>query len=78
MEHAQRKLSRLERHFGKVAEVELEFTPERKRSGLTTVLCRINAQVDGRRTPLLSAHESGADHQSALDLAIDKIDRVSA
>ena len=75
MEHAQRKLSRLERHFGKVAEAELEFTPERKRSGLTTILCRINVHVDGRRTPLLSARESGADAQSALDLAIDKIDR---
>jgi putative sigma-54 modulation protein len=73
--YAQRKLSRLERHFGKVAEAEVEFTPERKRSGLTTVLCRINLHVDGRRTPLLSAHESGADSQSALDLALDKIDR---
>jgi putative sigma-54 modulation protein len=73
--YAQRKLTRLARHFGKVAEAELEFSPERKRSGLTTVLCRINVRVDGRRTPLLSAHESGADHQSALDLAIDKIDR---
>jgi putative sigma-54 modulation protein len=73
--YAQRKLSRLERHFGKVAEAEVEFTPERKRSGLTTVLCRINLHVDGRRTPLLTAHESGADAQSALDLALDKIDR---
>ena len=74
-EYAQRKLARLERHFGKVAEAEVEFTPERKRSGLTTVLCRINVHVSGRRTPLLSAHESGADSQSALDLALDKIDR---
>jgi putative sigma-54 modulation protein len=40
-----------------------------------TVLCRINVHVDGRRTPLLSAHESGADPQAAFDLAFDKIDR---
>jgi putative sigma-54 modulation protein len=75
LEYAQRKLTRLARHFGKVAEVEVEFSPERKRSGLTTVRCRIDVHVDGRRTPLLSAHESGADPQSALDLAMDKIDR---
>ena len=75
LEYAQRKLTRLERHFGKVAEAEVEFTAERKRSGLTTIQCRINVHVNGRRAPLLSAHESGADSQSALDLALDKIDR---
>jgi ribosome hibernation promoting factor len=74
-EYAQRKLTRLTHHFGKVAEADLEFSPERKRNGLTTVLCRINVHVDGRRTPLLSAHEKGADPQAAFDLAFDKIDR---
>jgi len=74
-EYAQRKLTRLAHHFGKVAEADLEFSPERKRSGLTTVLCRINVHVDGRRAPLLSAHETGADPQAAFDLAFDKIDR---
>ena len=74
-EHAQSKLTRLVRHFGKVAEAEVEFTEERRRSGLTTSLCRINVHLDGRRTPTLSAHESGSDAQSALDLALDKIDR---
>jgi putative sigma-54 modulation protein len=74
-EYAQRKLTRLAHHFGRVAEADVEFSPERKRSGLTTVLCRINVHVDGRRTPLLSAHESGADPQAAFDLAFDKIDR---
>ncbi|HEY8633942.1 MAG TPA: ribosome-associated translation inhibitor RaiA [Candidatus Dormibacteraeota bacterium] len=74
-EYAQGKLARLARHFGKVAEAEVEFTEERKRSGLATVFCRINVHIDGRRTPVLSAHESGADGQSALDLALDKIDR---
>jgi putative sigma-54 modulation protein len=74
-EYAERKLTRLAHHFGRVAEADLEFSPERKRNGLTTVLCRINVHVDGRRTPLLSAHESGADPQAAFDLAFDKIDR---
>jgi putative sigma-54 modulation protein len=74
-ELAERKLNRLTRHFGKVAEAEVDFSEERKRSGLTTTVCRINVHLDGRRSPLLSAHERGADAQSALDLALDKIDR---
>ena len=74
-EYTERKLTRLAHHFGKVAEAAVEFSPERKRNGLVTVLCRINVHVDGRRTPLLSAHESGADPQAAFDLAFDKIDR---
>lgn len=72
---AQRKLSRLERHFGKVADAEIEFSEERKRSGLATTVCRINLHLDGRRTPVLSARERAADALSALDLALDKIDR---
>jgi len=74
-ENAERKLARLARHFGKVAEADVDFSEERKRSGLATIVCRINIHLDGRRTPLLSAHERGADALSALDLALDKIDR---
>ena len=74
-EYAQRKLSRLARHFEKVAEADVEFSEERKRSGLAISVCRINVHLDGRRAPVLTAHESGADPQSALDLALDKIDR---
>ncbi|HEV2034493.1 MAG TPA: ribosome-associated translation inhibitor RaiA [Candidatus Dormibacteraeota bacterium] len=74
-DYAQRKLTRLARHFGRVAEAEVEFSEERKRSGLSTFVCRINVHLDGRRAPVLSAHERGADAQSALDLALDKIDR---
>jgi len=72
---AQRKLTRLARHFGRVAEAEVEFSEERKRSGLATTVCRINLHLDGHRTPVLQARERGADPQSALDLALDKIDR---
>jgi putative sigma-54 modulation protein len=74
-ENAERKLARLERHFGKVADADVDFSEERKRSGLATIVCRINIHLDGRRTPVLSAHERGADALSALDLALDKIDR---
>jgi putative sigma-54 modulation protein len=73
--YAQRKLTRLERHFGKVADAVVDFSEEHKRFGLATIVCRINVHVNGRRTPVLSAHERGVDAQSALDLALDKIDR---
>ena len=72
---AQRKLTRLERHFVKVVDAEVEFSEERKRSGLATTVCRINLHLDGRRAPVLHARERGADPESALDLALDKIDR---
>ena len=72
---AERKLTRLARHFSKVAEAEVEFSEELKRSGLGIAVCRIKMTLDGRRTPVLYARERGADPQSALDLALDRIDR---
>lgn len=74
-EYARRKLAKLERHFGRVAEAELEYTEERKRFGLSTSVCKIHVHIDGRRAPALSAHERGVDAQSAIDMALDKIDR---
>jgi putative sigma-54 modulation protein len=74
-EYARRKLARLERHFGKVADADVDFSEERKRFGVGTIVCRINVHVSGRRTPVLSARERGVDAQAALDLALDKIDR---
>jgi putative sigma-54 modulation protein len=75
-ENAERKLTRLARHFEKVADAEIDFSEEGKHlNGLATIVCRINIHLDGRRTPVLSAHERGADAMSALDLALDKIDR---
>jgi len=75
LELAQRKLTRLERHFVKVVDAEVEFSEVRKRSGLSTTEARITLHLDGRRAPVLYAREVGADPQSALDLALDKIDR---
>src|SRR5205823_941348 len=74
-EYAERKLSRLERHFGRIADAEVDFSEERKRSGLATSICRINVHFNGRRANVITARERGADAQAALDLAIDKIDR---
>jgi putative sigma-54 modulation protein len=74
-EVAHRKLTRLARHFGRVADAEVEFSEERKRSGLATTVCRINLHLDGHRAPALQAKERAADPLSALDLALDKIDR---
>ena len=72
---AQRKLTRLERHFGKVLDAEVEFSEERKQSDLTTFVCRITVHLDGRRAPVLHARERGTDPLAALDVALDKIDR---
>lgn len=72
---AQRKLDRLVRHFGKVVDAEIEFSEERKQSDLTTFVCRIIVHLDGRRAPVVYARERGQDPQTALDLALAKIDR---
>jgi putative sigma-54 modulation protein len=72
---AQRKLARLERHFGKVLEAEVELSEKRRSSDLTWFVCRIHLRLDGRRAPVLHSMERGADPQTALDLAMDKIDR---
>jgi putative sigma-54 modulation protein len=74
-EGAQRKLTRLERHFGKVVDAEVEFSEERKQSDLTTFVCRIVLHLDGRRAPVLYARERGTDPLAALDVALDKLDR---
>ena len=74
-EGAQRKLTRLERHFGKVLEAEVEFSEKRRTSDLSWYVCTIHVRLDGRRAPVLHAQESGADPISALDLALDKLDR---
>lgn len=74
-EASQRKLTRLERHFGKVLEAEVEFSEKRRTSDLTWFVCRVHLRLDGHRAPVLHAMERGGDPQTALDLALDKIDR---
>jgi putative sigma-54 modulation protein len=74
-EGAQRKLLRLERHFGKVLEAEVEFSEKRRSSDLSWYVCTIHLRLDGHRAPVLHAKEQGADPLSALDVALDKLDR---
>jgi putative sigma-54 modulation protein len=72
---AQRKLNRLERHFGKILDAEVELSEKRRTSDLTWFVCRVHLRLDGHRAPVLHAMERGADATTALDLALDKIDR---
>jgi putative sigma-54 modulation protein len=72
---AQRKLARLERHFGKILDAEVEFSEKRRTSDLTWYVCRVHLRLDGHRAPALHAMERGADPTTALDLALDKVDR---
>ena len=74
-DYCERKLARLNRHFDRVIRAEVEFDLERKRSSEPERLVRILLQMDGRKTPLLKAEESGPDVQAVLDLALDKADR---
>jgi putative sigma-54 modulation protein len=74
-EAAQRKLNRLERHYGKILEAEVEFSEKSRTSDLTWFVCRVHLRLDGYRAPVLHAMERGGDVQTALDLALDKIDR---
>lgn len=74
-ETAQRKLARLERHFGKVVEAEVELSEKSRTSDLSWYVCRVHLSLDGHRAPKLHAMERGADPTTALDLALDKIDR---
>ena len=74
-EGAQRKLTRLERHFGKVLEAEVEFSEKRRSSDLSWYVCTIHLHLDGHRAPVLHAKEQGADPLTALDIALDKLDR---
>jgi putative sigma-54 modulation protein len=74
-EVAQRKLARLERHFGKILDAEVEFSEKSRSSDLTWFVCRVHLRLDGHRAPVLRAMERGADPTTALDLALAKIDR---
>jgi putative sigma-54 modulation protein len=73
--HAEQRLLRVGRHFDRVQEVSVEFQDETQRSSATSCVVRIAVRTDGHRHPLAHAHEAAADARSALDLALDKIDR---
>jgi putative sigma-54 modulation protein len=72
--YAERKLTRLSRHFDRVLHAEVEFCNEHKRNEPARMV-RILVHMDGRHGPLLKARETAPELQAALDLALDKLDR---
>lgn len=72
--YTERKVSRLSRHFDRVAEAEVEFEQETGGPGAAT-LARITVRTLGRRHALVHADERSKNPQEALQLAVDKVDR---
>jgi putative sigma-54 modulation protein len=75
--YAERRLDKLTRHFERGLDAEVTFEPESKsRQGLDALKCvQILVHMDGRKKPLLKVEEKGHDLRSALDLALDRVDR---
>jgi putative sigma-54 modulation protein len=73
--YIQRRLGKLGRHFARVLEAEVHFTPESRRNGESEKAVKILVRMDGRKKPLLTAEEHGKDLQAMLDLALEKVDR---
>ena len=75
VEYAERRLTRLSRHFDRVIEAQVEFAPESRRTSAPACSVQITVRTDGRRHALAHAHETAGDPRAALDLALDKVDR---
>lgn len=75
VQYAEQRLLKLSRHFDRVQEVDLDFEDESRRSTSSSCVVRITVRTDGPRHPVAHAHEKAADPRTALDLALDKIDR---
>jgi putative sigma-54 modulation protein len=73
--YVQRRLGKLNRHFERVLEADVTFTPESKRGGDKDKTVSILVHMDGRKKPVLAAEERGKDLQAIVDLALEKVDR---
>ncbi len=73
--YTEKRLSKLSRHFERVLEADVLFTENGRHSQEPERAVKITVRMDGRKTPLLTAHEKGRDLQAVLDLALDKVDR---
>ncbi|HEY8813210.1 MAG TPA: ribosome-associated translation inhibitor RaiA [Candidatus Dormibacteraeota bacterium] len=73
--YTERRLGKLSRHFERVLEAEIHFTPVANRGGEKEKAVKILVHMDGRKKPVLAAEERGRDLQATLDLALEKIDR---
>ncbi len=75
VDYAEQRLLRLGRHFDRVQEVEVEFEDEVHRGSKMSFVVRITARADGHRHPVAHVTEKAAEPRTALDLALDKMDR---
>lgn len=73
--YAERRLSRVARHFDRVLDAEVEFSHSARRSQNPSCMVHVVVHMDGRKHPLAQARETSSGHQAALDLALDKVDR---
>lgn len=75
-DYAERRVTRLARHFDRVQLVQVDFEQERNRSQEPERVVTILLQTDSRKGPqTLKARERALDSHAALDLALDKLDR---
>ena len=75
VDYAEQRLLRVGRHFDMVQEVEVEFEDESHRGSAPSCMVHITVRADGRRHPVAHVTERAADSRTALDLALDKMDR---
>jgi putative sigma-54 modulation protein len=75
VDYAEQRLLRVGRHFDRVKEVEVEFEDESHRGTNASCLVHITVRADGRRHPVTHVTERAAEPRTALDLALDKVDR---
>jgi putative sigma-54 modulation protein len=75
VDYAEQRLLRVGRHFDRVQEVEVEFADESHRGSNPSCLVHITVRTDGRRHPVAHVTERAPEARTALDLALDKVDR---
>jgi ribosomal subunit interface protein len=73
--YAEQRLLRVGRHFDLVQQVEVEFEDESHRGSKPSCLVHITVRTDGRRHPVAHVTERAGEARTALDLALDKVDR---
>ena len=73
--YAERRLTRVARHFDRVLDAEVEFSHAARNRKGPACMVQILVHMDGRKHPLARARETSGDCQTALDLALDKVDR---
>ncbi len=77
--YTERRLGKLGRHFEKVLEAEVHFTPESRRGGeMEEAAVKILVHPDGRKKPILKAEARGRDLQRPAGPQAEGPDRPPA